>query len=455
MKTQLQLDYPAILANTARPVHLAIAFDAPEVTGARSQPVAFVAVIDRSGSMRGDALTAAKRAARTVVRNLRKGDHFGLVVFDDAAQTLVALADKRDEISVMTKIDQIEARGSTNLAGGWALGRDLMSGLPAECPRKLLLLTDGELNVGVTEPELVKKMVAMGLEKNGLRTSCLGFGEKYNEDLLEALAKATGGGFHNAQKSESLPEIFRKELDGLQSIVVQNLRVRVRSCGYVDCITLMGDYPELTLDEHSKEYALGDFVSGERRVAVLALSVLPIPLGADGRPTATWDGEELVSLEIRYDTITAEGLVSHVEAHRVKVRPVQSPEDVQVNTEVLPWVSLQSASAAVERAIRARDAGNAAEARAIVQKEIDGLNGLPPSDLLADARRLLDSTLRVLGNDADYNSGRKMMRSMNRYWAKGSSADDAVFESGPLPSFKIPKPKPAPKLPDQDPAPGA
>jgi len=455
MKTQLQLDYPAILANTARPVHLAITFDAPEVTGARSQPVAFVAVIDRSGSMRGDALTAAKRAARTVVRNLRKGDHFGLVVFDDAAQTLVALADKRDEISVMTKIDQIEARGSTNLAGGWALGRDLMSGLPAECPRKLLLLTDGELNVGVTEPELVKKMVAMGLEKNGLRTSCLGFGEKYNEDLLEALAKATGGGFHNAQKSESLPEIFRKELDGLQSIVVQNLRVRVRSCGYVDCITLMGDYPELTLDEHSKEYALGDFVSGERRVAVLALSVLPIPLGADGRPTATWDGEELVSLEIRYDTITAEGLVSHVEAHRVKVRPVQSPEDVQVNTEVLPWVSLQSASAAVERAIRARDAGNAAEARAIVQKEIDGLNGLPPSDLLADARRLLDSTLRVLGNDADYNSGRKMMRSMNRYWAKGSSADDTVFESGPLPSFKIQKPKPAPKHPDQDPAAGA
>ena len=51
MKTQLQLDYPAILANTARPVHLAITFDAPEVTGARPQPVAFVAVIDRSGSM--------------------------------------------------------------------------------------------------------------------------------------------------------------------------------------------------------------------------------------------------------------------------------------------------------------------------------------------------------------------------------------------------------------------
>ena len=455
MKTQLQLDYPAILANTARPVHLAITFDAPEVAGSRPQPVAFVAVIDRSGSMQGDPLTAAKRAARTVVRNLRKGDHFGLVVFDDEAQTLVPLADARDEISVMTTIDQIGAGGSTNLAGGWALGRDLMSGLPAGCPRKLLLLTDGDLNVGVVEPELVKKMVAMGLEKNGLRTSCLGFGDSYNEDLLEALAKVTGGGFHNAQKPESLPEIFRKELDGLQSIVVQNLRVRVRSCGFVDRITLMGDYPELSLGDNLKEYALGDFVSGERRVAVLALSVLPIPPGADGRPTATWDGEDLVSLEIRYDTITREGLVSHVEAHRVKVRPVQSPEDVQVNKEVLPWVSLQSASAAVERAIRLRDEGHAEQAREIVRNEIAALVGLPESDLLNDARSLLDSTLRMLEEGADYNSGRKIMRSINRYVSKASSADDAVFESAPLPSFKRQKPKPAPKLPDQDPTAGA
>jgi Ca-activated chloride channel family protein len=451
MKTKLQLDYPAILANTARPVHLAITFEAPEVTGARSQPVAFVAVIDRSGSMQGDPLTAAKRAARTVVRNLRKGDHFGLVVFDDTAQTLVPLAEKRDEIAVLAAIDRIGAGGSTNLAGGWALGRDLMTSLPPGCPRKLLLLTDGELNVGVVEPQLVLHMVAMGLEKNGLRTSCLGFGEHYNEDLLESLAKATGGGFHNAQKPESLPDIFRKELDGLQSIVVQNLRVRVRPCGYVDQIAMMGEYPELALDDHSKEYALGDFVSGERRVTVLALNVLPIPLGADGRPTATWDGEDLVSLEIRYDTITPEGLVSHVESHRVKVRPVHSPEDVQVNTEVLPWVSLQSATAAVERAIRVRDTGNAAEALAIVQKELDGLAGLPASDLLNDARRLLESTLRVLEDGADYFTGRKFMRAINRYYSKGSSADDAVFEAHAMPSFKKVKPKPAPKKPDQDP----
>jgi Ca-activated chloride channel family protein len=450
MKNTLQLDYPAILANTARPVHLAITFETPEVTGARPQPVAFVAVVDRSGSMQGEPLTAAKRATRTVVRNLRKGDYFGLVVFDDQARTLVPLADTRDEMTVMKSIDQIGSGGSTNLAGGWALGRDLLSALPAGFPRKLLLLTDGELNVGVVEPELVKKMVAMGLEKNGLRTSCLGFGDNYNEDLLEALANATGGGFHNARKPDSLPEIFRKELDGLQSIVVQNLRVRVRSCGFVDRISMMGEYPELTLDEKTKEYALGDFVSGERRVAVLALDVLPIPLGADGRATATWDGEDLVMLEIRYDTITPEGLVTHVEAHRVKVLPVQSAGDVQVNTDVLPWVSLQSASAAVERALRARDEGNAEQARAIVQKEIDGLATLPASDLLVDARRLLDSTLRALEDGADYNSGRKMMRSMNRYFSKGSSADDAVLETGQWPSFKSQKPKPASDQADQD-----
>jgi hypothetical protein len=60
-------------------------------------------------------------------------------------------------------------------------------------------------------------------------------------------------------------------------------------------------------------------------VAVLGLAVLPIPSGADRRPTAAWDDEEFVSLEVRYDTITSEGLVPHIDTHRVKVRAVQPP----------------------------------------------------------------------------------------------------------------------------------
>ena len=450
MKTLLQLDYPAILANTAGPVHLALTFDAPEVTGARPQPVAFVTVIDRSGSMQGSPIEAAKRAARTVVRNLRTGDYFGLAVFDDNAQTLLPLAAQRDAVNAQRVIDGIQSGSSTNLSGGWALGRDLLRAAPAGCPRKILLLTDGQLNVGITEPALVRQLVSGGLEKDGIRTSCLGFGDGYNEDLLGDLAKATGGALHDANNPDDLPEIFRKELDGLQSMVVQNLRIRVKSCGFAERIVMLGDYPVLAQADGWQEFAMGDLVSGERRVAVMKLDVLPIPLGADGQPTATWDGEALVELEIRCDVITREGLVSRSEHHLIKVLPVQSPEDVKVNTEVLPWVSIQAAASAVERALQARDKGQVEEARNILKLELAKLEPMPASDLLEDARRLLQTTLDALADDMDYTRSRKSMNSLRRHYSKGSSADDIVVQACTGPSFKMPKNKPTPP-PDVNP----
>jgi len=438
MKTTLQLDYPAILANTARPVHLALTFDAPEVTGARSQPVAFVAVIDRSGSMAGAPLAAAKQAVRGVVRNLRRGDFFGLVVFDTEARVLVPLSAERNVAALNLIIDSIEPGNSTNLCGGWCLGSDLLAGAPAGCPRKLLLLSDGLLNAGVTEPALVTKMAEAALEKHRIRTSCLGFGPGYNEDLLDAMAKATGGALHNANHPDHLPEVFRKELDGLQSVVVQNLRVRARSCGFVDGIAVLGDYVETALPTGGMDVSVGDLVSGEQRVLVLGLQVLPIPPGADGRMVANWDGEDLLELEIRYDIITAEGLVSRTESHRVKVRPVQSPEDVRVNEEVLPWVTLQSAAAVVERAIRLRDAKQRTEAVRLLEQELARLTALPPSDLVADARRLLDRAREaVMMDEIEYShTARKDLRSMKRFYSMGSSADDMFAATVEEPSFK-------------------
>ncbi len=94
MKTTVHLDYRAVLADTTQPVHLVLQFDAPAVTTARPRPAAFSIVIDRSGSMSGAPLESARRAARTVVQNLRRDDLFSLVEFDDEAQTIVPLGIK-------------------------------------------------------------------------------------------------------------------------------------------------------------------------------------------------------------------------------------------------------------------------------------------------------------------------------------------------------------------------
>jgi hypothetical protein len=69
MKTTVQLDYPAIFANSSQPVHLAFHFTAPGHSGHRDSPIAFSVVLDRSGSLGGEPLTSALRAAKTVVQS--------------------------------------------------------------------------------------------------------------------------------------------------------------------------------------------------------------------------------------------------------------------------------------------------------------------------------------------------------------------------------------------------
>ena len=92
MKTELLLDHATILANQARPIHFALRFTADEVAMAARRPAAFCVVLDRSGSMEGRPLEHALTATRTAIKNLRKEDHFALVVFDDAAQVVIRLA---------------------------------------------------------------------------------------------------------------------------------------------------------------------------------------------------------------------------------------------------------------------------------------------------------------------------------------------------------------------------
>jgi Ca-activated chloride channel family protein len=94
MKIEARLDYSTILGNQARPVHLALRFEAPASSEADStprRPMAFCAVLDRSGSMGGAPLHHAREACRGVITNLRPGDLFALVTFDESAEVIIPL----------------------------------------------------------------------------------------------------------------------------------------------------------------------------------------------------------------------------------------------------------------------------------------------------------------------------------------------------------------------------
>ena len=120
MKIETHLDYQTILANQARPIHFALRFTADEVAVAARRPAAFCVVLDRSGSMEGRPLDHALTATRTAIKNLRKEDHFALVVFDARRSCLVRLARqtvKRERIGLVS-IETLDRLAGRSAGGG-------------------------------------------------------------------------------------------------------------------------------------------------------------------------------------------------------------------------------------------------------------------------------------------------------------------------------------------------
>jgi Ca-activated chloride channel family protein len=434
MKIETLLDYQTILANQAQPVHFAIRFDAAEIGQPRPRPAAFCLVLDRSGSMAGEPLQRAKEAAQLVVRNLRAEDQFSLVTFDNEAQTVIPLQSPQNRAAWINTIGQIQSGGSTNLTGGWMLGRDELKKVGKESSRRLLLLSDGQLNVGVVEPGMVQRVVAAGLEQDAVRTSCLGFGSDYNEDLMAECARVTGGQFYDAQSAEKLPAIFTSELEGLQQLVVQNLRVRFKRLDFCDSAVLLGQYPLVTLPDGRKEIAVGDLVGGETRILCFELGVLPLPLMA-GQPVCSLEGEQLVALEFLYDEISATGITSQTVTQVIRIQATQDPAEVKVREEVVSWVALQKAGRTIDEVTRQMDAGRQVEADQLLEQTIEQLRGYGNPQQVAEAVQQLENLRGLLGRGMFSLAERKSSKYRSASYLKMSSSEMWSRPEAP-PSFK-------------------
>src|SRR5258707_1351629 len=433
MNIELQLDYKTILRNSSRPVHLVARLSAPtQPLTQRARPTAFTVVLDRSGSMGGAPIEHAKQACREVIKNLRPDDYFSLVVFDSSAQVVIPLEQPVNRYGWYQTVDQIQAGDSTNLMAGWLLGRDeLMKARETAggiAPiRKILLLTDGHLNAGITEPDHVEALTRAGLEKDQIRTSCLGFGDGYNENILAAMSKVGHGQLHDADSPEKFPIILTDELDGLQKITVQNLRLRIQPKMFCNAWKQYSDYPQVRLPDQRTEVALGDLVSGEDRYVVLMLEVLPLPLLPDGSLPASLEGEELVALEFAYTSITEEGanlrLESRTSSHLVRIQGTQNPAEVIQNVELIAVIANQQAADAVRKAAEALAGGADAETTLEhLSKAKVVLKACPAPELTSEAAALLDEHEQKIRSQEMDSRTRKSMLYEARYYGQTSSA---------------------------------
>ena len=197
---------------------------APDPNARLAAPVDVAFVLDRSGSMGGGKLALAKEGVALALERLRPSDRVALVIYDDEVEVVQPLTDATAE--ALTRLQRtlrpLDTGGSTFLSGGWVAGCQELANAPAGDTgrtriRRAILLTDGQANVGILDPQELAKHASQ-LRKRGIMTTTVGVGLGFDEGLLFAMAEAGGGNFVYAENAMILRNFFAQELQEMLQI---------------------------------------------------------------------------------------------------------------------------------------------------------------------------------------------------------------------------------------------
>lgn len=231
-------------------------------------------VIDRSGSMDDrNKLNFVKEAASFVVDEIEENDKLGIVEYDDRINTLWPLRFNTSKNMVKKLINNLQARGSTNLCGGLVSGiEEIQKSYDQERVNRVLLLSDGLANQGITSPARIADIVTKAAN-SGLTVSTIGVGLDYNEDLLQNIAECGKGNYYYIEDPVQIKEIFQEELSSIFKTVAKNVNVKFTGSQIVKSLNAYG-YKE-SGDNNIKTITLANMYSGEEKMVLLKISVKP------------------------------------------------------------------------------------------------------------------------------------------------------------------------------------
>lgn len=251
IQAQLELDQVSAPSGKNFERHLLVTLRSPAQipdqyaasTSSGRPAMAFTAVLDISGSMSGDKIIHAREAVRQAVRSLRTGDVFSLVTFSSDVRTILEPSPLDANLTkrVESLLAEIFPTGMTALDGGLQTG--IEKGLhAAQASNLVLLLSDGQANVGETDLEKIGARAAQARSK-GLTVSSLGVGSDYNEALLSEIASQGGGRFYHVQHSAHIASFLTGELGEMSGLAARELRIHLELPAGAVVQTLSAAYP--------------------------------------------------------------------------------------------------------------------------------------------------------------------------------------------------------------------
>ena len=265
-----------ILQGSDGTVNLSLTIQADDVlehAALQDRHVDMVIVLDRSGSMQGKKITDARQAALNLLSLLGRQDRFALVSYADNVYQSSALLNvsETNRKYLESIISDIRAGGGTNLGAGLKQGINTLMTTPGVGNTgKLILISDGLANKGITQPRKLGDLAGVAVEKE-FTVSTVGVGAEFNEYLMTTIADRGTGNYYYLENPNAFADVFQKEFNYSKATVASRVSAQIALKDGISLVNAAG-YPISVRDGVAVFYP-GDLRSGQTRKVFLTLRV--------------------------------------------------------------------------------------------------------------------------------------------------------------------------------------
>jgi Ca-activated chloride channel family protein len=295
----------------AQRVLLRVAIKGQDVAKQNLPPANLVFLVDVSGSMHSaDKLPLLQSSLKLLVDQMRPVDRISLVTYAGSTRLVLPPTSGADKATIKAAIDTLRAGGGTAGASGIQLAYStaqqsfIQGGI-----NRILLATDGDFNVGVTDTGQLKKMVEQK-RRSGISLSTLGFGTgNYNEALMEQIADVGDGAYSYVDSLMEGHKVLVSEMSSTLATIAKDVKVQIefnpalvqeyRQIGYENRQLRREDFLNDKVDA-------GDIGAGHTVTALYELTLTgargaidPLRYGSVGQAGHARSGE-LAHLRLRY-----------------------------------------------------------------------------------------------------------------------------------------------------------
>lgn len=290
-------------------VHIGIQGELPAVED--RPPLNLVFLIDTSGSMQdANKLPLLKQSFRLMLSELRPEDEVSIVTYAGSAGQVLEPTRAAERSVILDALDRLEAGGSTAGQAGLRQAYQVAEGMAGEDEvTRVILATDGDFNVGLSDPEALKDFIAEKRD-SGTYLSVLGFGRGNLDDAtMQALAQNGNGQAAYIDTLSEARKVLVDQLTGALFPIANDVKIQVefnpaaiaeyRLIGYETRALAREDFNNDRVDA-------GDIGAGHRVTAIYEVT----PVGSDAirngplrygdAPVLEGDASELGFFKLRY-----------------------------------------------------------------------------------------------------------------------------------------------------------